>query len=419
MLPSALTFRLTYGCSTSTRPAAPFNATFSLPAAAPEAAGEIRGDVSVDEEWSLSETVRHLVFADDCWTGQMLLGGEPFHPWGLPNTDYPADFHYFGWVDTQDILGLGKADALHKMVEGRSGPSVPASLLLGPVWRVVSDAAYDAGGPVLLVSHSAGCGIAHCATDARPDKVLRQVHVGGFPSADGEALLGWLNATVVLERFVVFEALISEGAPLATSWFADRQIGPTLLQFGTPEQQEEFLRGMQSLYATDQNKYKAILVQGGMTATPISINPHDAEFLAQEFAELGLKTDLYGSYADPVSGVVYALGDAGVILRSENGGKQWQRANTGDLKKSVRFMMRDPKSSVLVAFGREGTILRSEDDGKTWKSIENGALGDLIARLPHGEHRESHKKEARSRVLRRANPDRAASHMKLPVKNSP
>ncbi len=48
-------------------------------------------DVGVDGEWSLSETVRHLVFADDCWTGQMLLGGEPFHPWGLPTTDYPAD----------------------------------------------------------------------------------------------------------------------------------------------------------------------------------------------------------------------------------------------------------------------------------------------------------------------------------------
>ena len=29
-----------------------------------------------------------------------------------------------------------------------------------------------------------------------------------------------------LERFVVFEALIGTGAPLATSWFADRQIGP-------------------------------------------------------------------------------------------------------------------------------------------------------------------------------------------------
>src|SRR3954447_14936200 len=62
---------------------------------------------------------------------------------------------------------------------------------------------------------------------------------------------GWLGMTwpveegghgrSVLERFVVFEALIAAGAPLATSWFADRQIGPTLLQFGTPEQRRRFL----------------------------------------------------------------------------------------------------------------------------------------------------------------------------------
>jgi len=44
-----------------------------------------------------------------------------------------------------------------------------------------------------------------------------------------------------LERFIVFEALIGTGAPLATSWFADRQMGPTLLQFGTPEQQRAHL----------------------------------------------------------------------------------------------------------------------------------------------------------------------------------
>lgn len=62
---------------------------------------------------------------------------------------------------------------------------------------------------------------------------------------------GWLGMTwpveaggggrTPLERFIVFEALIGEGAPLATSWFADRQMGPTLLQFGTPEQQRTHL----------------------------------------------------------------------------------------------------------------------------------------------------------------------------------
>lgn len=65
---------------------------------------------------------------------------------------------------------------------------------------------------------------------------------------------GWLGMTwptsvggggrTALERFVVFEALITEGAPLATAYFADRQIGPTLLQFGTPEQQARWLPGI-------------------------------------------------------------------------------------------------------------------------------------------------------------------------------
>ncbi len=62
---------------------------------------------------------------------------------------------------------------------------------------------------------------------------------------------GWLGMTwpvaegghgrTALERFAVFEQLISHGAPIASSWFADRQIGPTLLQFGTPAQRARFL----------------------------------------------------------------------------------------------------------------------------------------------------------------------------------
>jgi alkylation response protein AidB-like acyl-CoA dehydrogenase len=62
---------------------------------------------------------------------------------------------------------------------------------------------------------------------------------------------GWLGMTwpveegglgrPPIERFVVFEALIAGGAPVATSWFADRQIGPTFLQFGTADQRRRFL----------------------------------------------------------------------------------------------------------------------------------------------------------------------------------
>jgi len=62
---------------------------------------------------------------------------------------------------------------------------------------------------------------------------------------------GWIGMTwpveegghgrSALERFVVFEALIAHGAPIAAMWFADRQMGPTLLQFGTPEQRRRWL----------------------------------------------------------------------------------------------------------------------------------------------------------------------------------
>src|SRR3954453_11284082 len=62
---------------------------------------------------------------------------------------------------------------------------------------------------------------------------------------------GWIGMTwpveegghgrTVLERFIVYEALIAHGAPVAAMWFADRQMGPTLLQFGTPEQRRRWL----------------------------------------------------------------------------------------------------------------------------------------------------------------------------------
>jgi alkylation response protein AidB-like acyl-CoA dehydrogenase len=62
---------------------------------------------------------------------------------------------------------------------------------------------------------------------------------------------GWIGMTwpveegghgrSILERFVVYEQLIGRGAPIATAWFADRQIGPTLLQYGTPAQRAQHL----------------------------------------------------------------------------------------------------------------------------------------------------------------------------------
>jgi uncharacterized damage-inducible protein DinB len=46
----------------------------------------------VDDEWSLVETLRHLVFATDAWAARTVLDEEmPYHPLGLPHAGYPRD----------------------------------------------------------------------------------------------------------------------------------------------------------------------------------------------------------------------------------------------------------------------------------------------------------------------------------------
>jgi alkylation response protein AidB-like acyl-CoA dehydrogenase len=103
-----------------------------------------------------------------------------------------------------------------------------------------------------LAAEAASVGAAAAATrDVPEDGWL----VGESPAFALElAERGWLGMTwpaaeggggrSALERFVVYEQLIAAGAPLSTVWFADRQIGPTLLQYGTPEQRRRFLPGI-------------------------------------------------------------------------------------------------------------------------------------------------------------------------------
>ena len=65
---------------------------------------------------------------------------------------------------------------------------------------------------------------------------------------------GWLGMTIPveygghgaspLERYVVTEELLAAGAPVAAHWVADRQIGPTLMRFGTEEQRRRYLPGI-------------------------------------------------------------------------------------------------------------------------------------------------------------------------------
>ena len=70
------------------------------------------------------------------------------------------------------------------------------------------------------------------------------------------ATLGWIGMTwptefggggrPPIDRLIVGEELIAAGAPLAALWFADRQMGPTLIKYGRQDQQEAFLPKMLS-----------------------------------------------------------------------------------------------------------------------------------------------------------------------------
>jgi hypothetical protein len=50
-------------------------------------------DASVADEWSFTQTLRHLVMATDTWLGKAILErAQPYHPAGLPNDDDSTAF---------------------------------------------------------------------------------------------------------------------------------------------------------------------------------------------------------------------------------------------------------------------------------------------------------------------------------------
>jgi alkylation response protein AidB-like acyl-CoA dehydrogenase len=96
--------------------------------------------------------------------------------------------------------------------------------------------------------------VARCAATGRrfPEDSWLIGYDPAFTRMLGER--GWIGMTwpkaegghgrSALERFVVYEQLIRHGAPICASWFADRQMGPSLLQFGTVEQRRRWIPGM-------------------------------------------------------------------------------------------------------------------------------------------------------------------------------
>jgi DinB superfamily/Pentapeptide repeats (8 copies) len=101
-------------------------------------------DVSVDGEWSLAQTLRHLVFATDGWLGAIRGEARPFHPWGMPfseleefagpSTDLGIDPD--AAPSYEEVLAL-RADRVGR-VSGFLAEVTPERLageVVGPVWN--------------------------------------------------------------------------------------------------------------------------------------------------------------------------------------------------------------------------------------------------------------------------------------------
>lgn len=116
----------------------------------------------VDGEWSVVETIRHLIFVIDGWISRTVLGeSDPFHPIGLPPSFIPADapgtsIDPAAQPSFDEALEVwrGRMDVLRRVIEGltpeelerhveTAGPGYPPAGLktqvIGPLWTVFSD----------------------------------------------------------------------------------------------------------------------------------------------------------------------------------------------------------------------------------------------------------------------------------------
>ena len=105
---------------------------------------------------------------------------------------------------------------------------------------------------VALAEEARDLGVAAAATRSRREHSW----ICGFDREFSKELgrRGWLGMTWPqelggqgrsnFERFLVAEALIAAGAPIAATWVGDRQIGPTLVAHGSPAQQRRYLPAM-------------------------------------------------------------------------------------------------------------------------------------------------------------------------------
>ncbi len=88
---------------------------------------------SVDDEWSFTETLRHLVFATDAWVGRAILGNTaPWEPLGLPwgempdTPGVPRDRDARPALETVLALRRARTDMVRDVLAGLTDESLAA-----------------------------------------------------------------------------------------------------------------------------------------------------------------------------------------------------------------------------------------------------------------------------------------------------
>lgn len=89
-----------------------------------------------------------------------------------------------------------------------------------------------------------------------PPEIPEDAWILGFDRDFSQKLAarGWIGLTwpreyggqgrSYLDRLILTEELLRHGAPVAAHWLGDRQMGPSILRYGTPEQKAKFLPGI-------------------------------------------------------------------------------------------------------------------------------------------------------------------------------
>lgn len=108
------------------------------------------------------------------------------------------------------------------------------------------------------------------------------------------------------------------------------------------------------------------LIIGGLLWTALFIKPK-AIGKSIELPVIGHRDRLYG-FTVLDKGVLWAAGNDGKVIRSEDDGKTWAEQKT-----PVRLHLQDlgawtPEKAVVV--GNQGVVIVTQDGGKTWKEVE-------------------------------------------------